>query len=204
MELSKPFTDKSTENDRLLRIGKIVGCHGVKGEVKVRTENAEPDWVGCLTRVVVFREGKPPVSCRVMSTRQQDHGGVLAQLEPIPDRTEAEKWVGAELSAYQSDLPEPEADAYRVDDLIGLMVLDAQHREEIGWVRDVLSSGGADFLELQPIREDLKPVVVPFQSSFFPEVDMSQGHVVLDKLGDLTELASTAATAQAPDDAGTP
>lgn len=186
--------DSSDSKSPLLRIGKVTNCHGLRGELTVRPVNDDPDWLDDLERAVLIHPVLGRKELAILGIRPKG-GDVLIQFESISDRTMAEKWRGAEVQAYQDELPEVEEDAFRVHDLIGLKVLDLTTKVERGVVLDVLSSSGSDFLEVQPAEAvECHPVVIPFNNVFFPELDLEKGFVYLDKLDDLQNLTSPIST----------
>ncbi len=201
MESSKKSKDNPpTLPEKPVRIGRIIGCHGIRGDVKIRTASDDPDWVGVLKEVWVARTGEEPVRTRFTSARKMDRG-VLAHLELFPDRTAAEQWLGADLLADPQELPPPQPGEYLVDDLIGLTVVSGPEHTPVGRVLDVLSSTAGDFLEIQPLATpESQPVIVPFLNVFFPEVDLSQRRVSVDKLGDFSDLTPSPSTHKAPTD----
>jgi 16S rRNA processing protein RimM len=181
MESSKPSTDK-------LRIGHIRGVHGIRGELCLCPDDEAADWVGEL-ETVFFRRPNTldllPMSVLSMRWKGDD---VLLSVEAIPDRSEAERWRGTEVFANEADLPALEEDTFRPDQLIGLTVHYLASQEPCGQVVDFLTSSGEVFLEIQP-APDRQPVVIPFQESFFPEIDLESGRIWLDKIEDLMDLS---------------
>jgi 16S rRNA processing protein RimM len=171
----------------LKRIGTITGCHGVKGMLKVRPSSHEPDWLDALEEIVLRLKGKPDKT--VTLTHAQFTGKqVLMRFAECPDRNAAELWVGAQLFAPVSDLPQPEDDEFWVDDLIGLKAeqqLNDGSRLSIGAVHDVLSQGDQDFVEIKLSAETGKPgetIIIPFNKHFCPDINMASGVLVLHHL----------------------
>lgn len=191
MESSKPSKAKPalpSHESQHLRIGKVVGCHGLKGELKIRPADDDPDWVEVLDQLDLLHPKTGRKAFNILQLSLKDRL-VYAKLEGLPDRTAAEVWIGAEVQALTSDLPEAEAGAYRVDELVGLTVVDRQTGQVQGRVQDVLSSTGTDFLEIRLERTG-KLVVVPFLEVFFPIVSLEKKELVVDKVGNLEDLAS--------------
>ena len=166
---------------RSVRIGKIVGFHGVRGEVKVRPTSDDAPWAETVETICLKKPGESTEQpMRVISRRR--HGPhVLLTFEGAESRTLAEPLLGAFLYVDSADLPAPEADEYWADDLIGLMVTDAETGRNRGTVKDLLSSSGSDFLEIQ-LEHSKETVVVPFINRFFPEVDLEAGTITIDLL----------------------
>jgi 16S rRNA processing protein RimM len=173
------MTQSLPQQKDCLKIGKIVGFHGLKGDAKVRPADRDADWSDSLESVLVFdvKSGQP----RRLEISNSKHNGphVLLRFTEYPDRTAAEPLMGLELYAIPDELPEPENDQYYANDLIGLSVFTPDGTEPCGIVNDMVSSTGSDFLELRMSEND-KLIVVPFQSHFFPEVDLKARRLTLD------------------------
>lgn len=172
-----------------VRIGKIVGCHGIRGDLKVRPTSPDPEWPSTARQLFI---GEKPY--KVLQARPQGPL-ILTRLEGVDSRTLAETLVGSVLYVSQEDLGEPGEDEYWADDLIGLSVMDAQTGRKRGIVKDLLSSAGSDFLEIQ-LEDSTETVVVPFITQFFPTVDLENKTVTVDLLGDFLSDVQPVTTSQ--------
>lgn len=177
-----------------VRIGKIVGCHGVRGDVKIRPTSEDAEWADEIRQVLL----KNPKSGMEQSVTVQGirHQGplVILHFEGMDNRNLVEPLVGSFLYADVSDLPPPDEDEFWVDDVIGLAVVDAQTGRQRGRVKDLLSSAGSDFLEIQ-LEDSEQTVVVPFIDKFFPEVSVENGTVSIDLLSDFLAISNEPVTA---------
>jgi 16S rRNA processing protein RimM len=162
-----------------LKIGKIVGFHGLKGDAKVRPADPDPSWTESLTQVFIFDFKKSETKRLEICNAKPNGPHVLLRFKGFEDRTMAEPLMGYELYALAKELPQPEEDEYYAKDLIGLNVYEQNAIEPLGRVNDMLSSTGADFLEIRLAKTD-KTIVVPFQSQFFPDVNLSEKRITLD------------------------
>jgi 16S rRNA processing protein RimM len=153
-----------------VRVGKIVGCHGIRGDIKLRPSSEDADWAVIGATVFLKNKAGQEQPLTIQNARQQ--GPVLIlHFREFENRTQAEPLVGSTLFATVADLKQPEEGEYWVDDLIGLSVLDAETSRVRGKVKDILSSGGTDFLEIQ-LEESAETAVIPFNEHFFPVVDI--------------------------------
>jgi 16S rRNA processing protein RimM len=177
-----------------IRIGKIVGCHGIRGDLKLRPAS-EAEWIGTL-REITLQASKTKTSQNYRIQKAWKHGNlVLVHLEGVDTRNAAELLIDAIVLASREDLPEPDEGEYWADQLIGLKVVDAQTGRQRGTVKDLLSSSGQDYLEIK-LEDSTETAIIPFQDHFFPEVDLEQGQITVDLLGDFLSVPSEPVTSE--------
>lgn len=166
--------DPAGNASELVLLGEIVGVHGVRGLVKVRayTEVAEN-----LTAYgpLIDQQGREVR----LSLRGQAKGTLLAAVDGVGDRTQAEGLRGRKLFVPRDALPaaETEADEYYHADLIGLTV-ELEDGERFGRIAAVQSYGAGDVLEIA-VDADGRRVLVPFTRELVPEVDLAGERVVI-------------------------
>lgn len=178
---------------RQVRIGKIVGCHGVRGEVKVRPASEEAAWADSLRCMVLRKPGNKTDQQLTIASMRRHGPQVLVTFEGYGNRNLVEPLIGSEVYADIDDLPEPEEGEYWADDLIGLNVVDVETGRVRGVVKDLLSSGGSDFLEIK-IEETRETVVIPFIDRFFPEVNLEARTVSIDLLSEFLSISNEPVT----------
>lgn len=179
---------------QLVRIGKIVGCHGVRGDVKIRPASEDAAWARPGLKLTLKHHKTGEHKHFTIKTARVQGPLIIAGFDGIPDRNAIEPLVGSTLFAHLDDLPEPEEGEFWVDDLIGLTVVDAQNGRKRGVVKDLLSSSGTDFLEIQ-IEDSEETAVIPFIEKFFPTVDLEARTVSIDLLSDFLSMANDPVTA---------
>lgn len=177
------------EQPKQIRIGKIVGCHGVRGDIKVHPASNDAKWTETLHELTM----KNPKTGQIkqISIRTARHQGplVILHLAGYNNRNLVEPLIGFDLYADMDDLPKPAKDEYWVDDLIGLSVVDTETGRIRGKVKDLLSSCGSDFLEIQ-LEESTQSVVIPFIDKFFPQVNLKDHTISIDLLSDFLEMGN--------------
>ena len=157
---------------RSIIIGRIVGAHGIGGEVVMHSFAGAPLDIAAYGPLL---EENGTRTFRIVSARQAGKG-IVARLAGIADREAAEGLKGVVLIVAREQLPEPEPDEYYHADLIGLAAVDASGNS-IGTVAAVHNHGASDILEIQ--REGRDNVLVPFVAAFVPEVDLPARRVVV-------------------------
>lgn len=181
-------------SEQLIRIGKIVGCHGIKGDLKIRPASEHPDWAKPGLKITLKHHKTGEHQRFTLKAARMQGPLVILSFEDIPNRNAVEPLVGSTLFADIADLPEPEEGEFWADDLIGLQVLDAQNGHKRGTVKDLLSASDSDFLEIQ-LEDTEQTVVIPFIERFFPEVDLEKGTISIDLLNDFLDMSTEPVTA---------
>lgn len=163
---------------REIVVGQIAGAFGVRGEVRVRSFCAEPADIALYTPL---RADGGQVF-RVLVVTGQAPGALIARIEGIATKEEADALKGARLWADRSRLPDPGDEEYYHADLIGLEVLDPGGAV-LGKVKAVLNHGAGDLLEIARAGED--SLLVPFTRAAVPVVDLAARRVVVDPPGEV-------------------
>jgi len=154
-------------------VGEIVGVHGVRGLVKLRSFTEDP---GAVTAYgPVSDEGGRRLVVHLQSAAKD---GWLARVEGIADRTAAEALRGTKLYVDRAVLPEPDEGEFYHTDLIGLRAERADGGGAMGTVTAVHDFGAGTLLELR--AADGVTVTVPFTLAAVPVVDIAGGRLVVD------------------------
>jgi 16S rRNA processing protein RimM len=138
-------------------VGKIVGAHGVQGELKVSLMTDNPERFRPGARLFLESE-EGPVLVEVVSVRPHK-GMMLVRLASIQDRTAAERLQWRRLLILQTDaMPLGEHENY-VHDLIGLRV-ESLAGEVLGEITEVLFTPANDvYVVAGPDGELLLPAL---------------------------------------------
>jgi 16S rRNA processing protein RimM len=174
----------SATSQRLVLMGAILGAHGIKGEVKVKSFTAKPAAIaeyGPLTDP----KRKRSFELSVVGTADAAKAILIARIAGIADRNAAEALKGVELFVDRERLPTPDdPEEYYLADLIGLAAFDGKGGK-LGEIVSVDNYGAGDLLLVVPESGD--GFVVPFAKAFVPVVDVKGGRVVLDLPADFFE-----------------
>lgn len=167
-------------NDSII-VGSIAGAFGVKGEVRLKSFCAEPEAIVDYTPLT--RSDGPVVQTIVLTGRAK--GALVARMDGVTTKEEADALKGVELSALRSQLPALPDDEFYHADLIGLEAFDTGG-DSLGRVKSVQNNGADDLLEIHGpgLRAT---VLVPFTRAVVPTVDLATGRVVIDPPGGLFE-----------------
>ncbi len=147
--------------DEFVKVGRIVGAFGLKGQVKVEplTDFAERFDKGARLRL----KGE----WVTVEAMREHKGRPLLKLSGINNLTvaEAHQWEYLEAAALEN--PNLEEDEYMVEDLVGLKVSTVEG-EELGVVGNVLNYPAHEILEVGEI-------LIPLVKEFVKSVDLEKG-----------------------------
>ena len=157
----------------LVVIGAILGAHGVRGDVRVKSFTADPEAVFDYAPFL-SEQGEiliDPVSVRTA----KDHFIVTPK-----HKRQKEEWdslKGSKLFVSREALPDTDDDEFYIEDLVGLEVF-AGGDTPIGRVKAVLNHGASDLVEIQ-VSAQAKPVLIPFTFEDVPTVDLTLGRIIV-------------------------
>jgi 16S rRNA processing protein RimM len=167
-------------------LGRVVGAHALKGEVRVRWLGDGPEhlldatalWLGSDPDGVAGR----PV--QVSGVRTGRPGELLLRLEGVADRDAAEALRGGYLTAEARALPTlPEGEHYWFE-LVGCRVEDT-HGEPLGTVTEIWETGAHDVLVIE--GTDGRRRLVPTADDLLKEVDSDGRRIVIEVIPGLLD-----------------
>ena len=165
----------------LIAIGDIVGVHGVRGEVRLRTYNARSSAPAEAEHLFIV-EG---TAMRTLDVEQaRPHGRVwIVRFNGIDTPEQARMLAGAAAAVREADLPALEAGQFYCYQLIGLQVVD-DGGGVLGRVADVLATGANDVLVVDAAGKEL---LIPMIDAIVAEVDSAAGRIVVRSVDGLLE-----------------
>ena len=159
-------------------LGIMVGAHGVRGLVKVKSFTEDPADVAAYGPVS-DAAGRRHWRLEVTGQAAGKAGGVvLVRVEGVKDRDAAQALHGTRLYVERAALPplaESEAETFYHADLIGLRVEDGAGRS-LGTVRAVENYGAGDVLDIA--GPDGQGFLLAFTRAAVPLVDIAGGRLV--------------------------
>jgi 16S rRNA processing protein RimM len=156
-----------------LEVGRIVGVFGIKGWLKVESFT-EP--VEGILDYAVWHLDRPGVAgrWRVLAGRRQGRQ-VVASLEQVEDRDEAQRFVGAGIAVEREQLPPLRPREYYRADLIGLRVFNTRGFE-FGRIVHFVDGPAYPLMVVRGAKEHWLPAT-PQQ---LRRVDLTSGEVLVD------------------------
>ena len=154
-------------------VARIGAAHGVRGAVKL--------WIFTEDPLAVLRYG--PLTTKdgahhftVAHAREaKDH--LVATLQGVTTRDDAEKLNGVELYIARDKLPVTDDDEYYHADLIGLSAVTVTD-EPIGRVIAIHNFGAGDLIEIGDKKTGLSELY-PFTKAVVPTVAIKDGYIVV-------------------------
>lgn len=166
----------------MVLMGAIIGAHGIKGEVKVKSFAGTPAAIatyGALSDAKGSRTFNLALVGK--ATPGKGPGGkdvLIARIDGVGDRNAAEALKGVELYVARDRLPRIAGDEeFYLADLIGLSVVD-QHGMALGRVGSVENYGAGDVLGIEGGPKGAFDVA--FTRALVPVVDVAAGRIGLD------------------------
>lgn len=158
----------------LLLIGRIVAPFGLQGQVKLKSDTDRPDYlIRHIRTLFIGKDRKPYILTRAFEHKP---GLLILNLADVTTPDGAEDLRGAEVYIRESDAAPLGSDEYFVHQLYKLRVSTVAG-EEIGQVREVMSTGASDILVVA--RPGQPDALIPVVREFIVELDIPGGRVVV-------------------------
>lgn len=163
----------SKPNSDLVVVGVILGAHGVRGDVRVKSFTAEPE---ALFDYAPFLDEYGAALLDPQRARPAKDHFIVGPTTP-KQKEEWDALKGTKLFVPREIFPAPDDEEFYIDDLVGLDVF-AGGDTALGRVKAVLNHGAGDLIEIQRL-DGGKPVLVPFTQEDVPVVDLDLRRVVV-------------------------
>jgi 16S rRNA processing protein RimM len=157
----------------LICLATIVGVHGIKGAVKIKTYTTDP--------LNLFSYG--PLQDETghlyhLSLQGQPKGTlVIARIKGITTRNQAEALRNINLYIQHDQLPKLEEEEFYHVDLIGLPVTDLEGND-LGMISSIHNFGAGDLLEI--LSKDGRSILISLTKEAVPIIDLKAKKVVIN------------------------
>ena len=159
------------EKNGFVPIGKIVGAHGVKGNIKVYSyaESLSVFNPGSLILLITPKGFEKTYKIEWV----KPHGRLtLLSLKGVENRNSVESLIGSVFFIERARLPEAEDGSYYWVDIIGISVFTADD-EYIGRVESIIPTGSNDvFVVKSPNKAHDSEILIPAIESVILEIDL--------------------------------
>ena len=152
-------------------VGKIVGTHGIKGEVKVINESSFERFIKGNTLYIDFNNEYKAINIDSVRIHK---GMYLIAFNGIDNINDVLEYVGKNI--YTTEHDRLDDNHYYYDDLIGSIVYN-QNNEKIGIVNDIIENPTQEVLEIDTGE---KKVLIPFVNAFVKKVDIIKKEIYVE------------------------
>lgn len=153
-----------------VKVGKIVGTHALKGELKIRSNSDFANERFKKGNTLFLNYQGEELELEIASVRFHKNNYLVAFKEHLNINL-VEKYVGLYVYGLK-DQDLLEEDEFFYDDLIGLLAICKE--KEIGHVTSIYNNGRHDILN---IDYNGKNVAIPYVDAFIKDVDLENGTI---------------------------
>lgn len=171
---------------KFLETGKIVGLHGLRGEVRCQYYSDSADFLCEVAEecgLYTDKAGKNHID--VLHARPHKNI-VIIQFDGIDSPEAAQRFVGTTLYLDRDDI-ELEEGTYFIQDIVGLTVIDADSGEVYGKITDVYQNGATDVYSIR--KSDGVELMFPCIPEIVLDTDIENGKMIIRPLPGLFEDA---------------
>ncbi|MBC3888888.1 16S rRNA processing protein RimM [Acetobacterium paludosum] len=158
------------KDDSLIIIGRILGAHGIKGELKVLPLTDDPGRYYDLETITLLngkiQQDYVITNCRLHKTN------VLLFVDGVATRNDAEALIGREVGIPRDLAVKLQEDEFFIEELIGLPVYN--EGALLGKITDVMQAGGVD---VYTITGGPKTYCVPARKIYFKEINVNDRRI---------------------------
>lgn len=167
-----------------VHLGFVLGAHGIRGEVRIRSLTLNPLDIASYG-ALVDETGAPFLLSSVRGNKKAD---VIAKIDGVTDRNAAEAVRGTNLFVPENAFPElkDEDNAY-YSELVGFR-LESESGDALGVVKDVFDNGAHGVLDV--LAPDDVVYCIPLVEGVFLGIEREQNiAVVADSAKEFWELS---------------
>ena len=160
-----------------IKIGRISGAQGLRGEVKIYHNSGDDKALERLTSLFLFVDGEYK-QYRVEELRMHKRTPIF-KLTGIDDRNTVEELIGIDVYADEEESRPVEDDSWLVTDLIGMEVRLSSDEENstkpcVYRIKNIISNPAHDILEIETGSEIR---MLPFIDVFVKEINTEEGFI---------------------------
>lgn len=152
-------------------VGKIVGTHGIKGELKVKSDTSFDRF---KKGNVLYIEKEEKI---IINSSRVHKGLHLITINGLTNINDVLMYVNKNIYVPH-DRSELEEGEYYYEDLIGLICYDS-NKKEIGEVIDLQEVPQGLILE---IRGKEKTILIPYVDEFIEEIDLDNKKILINEI----------------------
>ena len=156
-------------------MGAFGAPQGVRGEIRVKSMTGKPSAIGAYGPLT-DKGGARAFAFDSLRSLKDDM--LVARVAGVTTREAADALKGVEIFARRDQLPQPSADEFYYDDLVGLEAVDAAGAR-LGHVVSLMNYGAGDVLEIA-LAQGGETLLLPFTKAVAPSIDFEAGRIVIE------------------------
>lgn len=163
---------------RYLAIGRIVGAHGLRGELKVEILTDDPHRFHSLERLFIGPQSSEPLPWALEGWRLHK-GRALLQVAGCHDRATAESMRGQLVQIPFDEAIPLEEGEYFEHHILGLEVW-TKSGEHLGSVDEIIYTGANEVYVVRTAAEKSCEILIPAIKDVVIEVDLEIGRLLVE------------------------
>lgn len=171
------------DSEELIQVGKIIGTHGIKGQLKVHSYSGNCESLSAA-RSVILKAADGTLSEFLLKSFNSNSGKFIICLTDFHDIDQVKPLVGCELFLKRCNLPKLSEDEYYWRDLIGLQVY-TDDGILLGTIVDIFETGSSD---IYVVRNEKREYLIPAIGDVVKQVDLVSGKIIITPLDGLLDL----------------
>jgi 16S rRNA processing protein RimM len=169
--------------EELIPVGKIIGTHGIKGQLKLHSYSGNAESLGAA-RSITLKSATGTLQEFTVNGFKANSGRFIISLKGFDDINLVQPLLGNEVCLKRGQLPGLEDDEYYWSDLIGLKVL-TDDGIQLGTIRDIFETGSSD---IYVVQGENREYLIPAIGDVVKEVDLPGGKIVITPMDGLLDL----------------
>jgi 16S rRNA processing protein RimM len=169
--------------EELITVGKIIGTHGIKGQMKLKSYSGNADSLSAVQSITLKSPAGTLQEFSIISFKANS-GKFIIGLQDFDDINQVQPFLGSEICLKRGQLPGLEEDEYYWSDLIGLQVF-TDDGTLLGTIADIFETGSSD---IYVVRGEAREYLIPAIADVIKMVDPAGGKIVITPLDGLLDL----------------
>ena len=166
----------ASSNDAIVVMGRVGGAYGVRGMVRVLPLSADPLALTAQPQWWLQTSEGGDWQMRAVSDARAHGGALVAVLEGVANREDAERLRGTMVGVPRAVLPALPKDEFYWADLEGARVVN-RDGVELGRVAGLMDNGAHPILRVQQGADER---LIPWVPAYVDGVDASAGRIDVD------------------------
>lgn len=159
--------------NNLLAIGKIVGVHGLRGNLKVYSYAESVETYRAASQLFIADSSGDRICFQIIEIKPHKRQ-LLLTVKGVNTREQAQAMTGRQIYIDPANLPELEPGVYYWTDLIGLAVFTITE-VYLGRIESILQTGANDVYIVKNDRcHPIKETLIPALESVVRSIDLNQ------------------------------